>query len=55
MNEKPPEKSIPVPKQAGTQATRPAPPIQPNPKLDQLVEKGGPKKVPLPEWLKRLA
>ncbi len=31
-----------------------APPLRPyKPELDQLVERGGPKKVPLPDWLKK--
>ena len=33
---------------------RPAPPIAPyKPELDQILEKGGPKDVPLPDWLKK--
>jgi len=33
---------------------KPAPPIRPNPRLDEVMQKGGPKKVPLPDWLKKL-
>jgi hypothetical protein len=33
---------------------KPAPPIRANPRLDEVIEKGGPKKVPLPDWVKRL-
>ena len=45
-----------LPSQEGAEAPRrrPPPPIAPyNPKLDWLREKGGPKDVPLPDWLKK--
>ena len=33
---------------------RPAPPIAPyKPELDQVLEKSGPERVPLPDWLKK--
>jgi hypothetical protein len=52
MSEKPTEKPAPASKPVNGQVSKP---IRPNPNLDQLVEKGGPTRVPRPEWLKKLA
>jgi hypothetical protein len=48
------EPKRPTPEGPPSPCPRPAPPIAPyKPELDQVLEKGGPKRVPLPDWLKK--
>jgi hypothetical protein len=44
----------PKPQASEPARPKPAPPIAPyKPELDQILEKSGPERVPLPDWLKK--